>query len=103
MSAATEGLCKSSVLTPVPRCAVIKSKGGVMELEDLASHTSSHVEPISYSYGGKNGVTLHECPPNGQGIVALIALGIIEILEEDGVVDLKKAGHNSAIWLHTLM
>lgn len=29
---------------------LIKSKGGVMELEDLAAHTSTLVEPIKYTY-----------------------------------------------------
>jgi gamma-glutamyltranspeptidase / glutathione hydrolase len=37
---------------------VIKSKGGVMELEDLAKHTSDFVEPIRYTYGGE--VTVYE-------------------------------------------
>jgi gamma-glutamyltranspeptidase/glutathione hydrolase len=40
---------------------VIKSKGGVMELEDLARHTSSFVEPIKYAYGGE--VTVYEVRP----------------------------------------
>lgn len=37
---------------------LIKSKGGKMELEDLANHTTSIVEPIKYTYG--NDVTLYE-------------------------------------------
>jgi gamma-glutamyltranspeptidase / glutathione hydrolase len=37
---------------------VIKSKGGVMELEDLARHASEFVEPIRYTYGGE--VTIYE-------------------------------------------
>ena len=37
---------------------VIKSKGGVMELEDLAKHASEFVEPIKYTYGGE--VTIYE-------------------------------------------
>ncbi|KAM0750360.1 gamma-glutamyltranspeptidase [Meredithblackwellia eburnea MCA 4105] len=82
---------------------LVQSKGGVMTLEDLKSHSTTSVEPITYSYGGPDGVTLHECPPNGQGIIALIALGIIEQIEESGKVDLTKAEHNGAIWLHTLI
>ena len=39
------------------------------------------------------GVTVHELPPNGQGLAALIALNILS--ELDGV-DLKSLGHNSA-------
>lgn len=37
---------------------LIKSKGGVMELEDLANHTSTFVEPIKYTYS--NEVTVYE-------------------------------------------
>ena len=37
---------------------LIKSNGGKMELEDLANHTSSIVEPIKYTYA--NDVTLYE-------------------------------------------
>ena len=32
---------------------LIQSKGGVMELEDLAKHESSFVEPIKYTYAGE--------------------------------------------------
>lgn len=74
-----------------------------MSLEDLATHTTTPVSPISYNYGGAEGVTLHECPPNGQGITALIALGILDVLEEDGIVDMSKLAHNGTAWLHTLM
>ena len=44
---------------------LIKSKGGVMELEDLAKHDTDWVEPISYTFNDE--VTVYECPPNGQG------------------------------------
>ena len=54
---------------------VIKEAGGCMSLEDLASHTSTWEEPISVTY---HGLRVHECPPNGQGITALIALNILE-------------------------
>ena len=43
------------------------------------------------------GVTVHEIPPNGQGLTALIALNILS--ELDGV-DLGSLGHNSAEYLH---
>jgi gamma-glutamyltranspeptidase len=54
---------------------VIKEAGGCLSLEDLASHTSTWEEPISVTY---RGVRVYECPPNGQGITALIALNILE-------------------------
>ena len=49
--------------------------GGAMTASDLAAHASDWVEPLQLDY---RGYTVHELPPNGQGIAALIALGIIE-------------------------
>ncbi|KAJ7024451.1 gamma-glutamyltranspeptidase [Mycena alexandri] len=81
---------------------LIKSKGGVMKLDDLARHETSFVEPIKYTYA--NEVTLHECPPNGQGLTALIALGILESLQERGIIKpLSQMEHNSAEYLHVLI
>jgi gamma-glutamyltranspeptidase / glutathione hydrolase len=37
---------------------LVQSKGGVLELEDLANHRTDLVEPIQYTYA--NGVTLYE-------------------------------------------
>lgn len=51
------------------------ANGGVLRADDLAAHRADWVEPISGDY---HGYTVHELPPNGQGIVALIALGILE-------------------------
>ena len=45
-----------------------------MTLADLAAHTDEWVAPLSVDY---RGYRLHEIGPNGQGIVALIALGIL--------------------------
>ncbi|MCW5942453.1 MAG: gamma-glutamyltransferase family protein [Fimbriimonadaceae bacterium] len=52
-----------------------RSEGGVLELQDLAAHEGEWVEPIGLDYAGHR---LHEIPPNGQGIAALMALGILE-------------------------
>lgn len=57
---------------------VIRASGGCMSLDDLASHTSTWEEPISVDY---RGYRVYECPPNGQGITALIALNILEGFE----------------------
>ena len=51
------------------------ANGGAMLAADLSAHRADWVDPISIDY---RGYTLHEIPPNGQGIVALIALGILE-------------------------
>ncbi len=55
--------------------SVISEAGGCMSMDDLASHTSTWEEPISVSY---RGLRVYECPPNGQGLTALIALKILE-------------------------
>ncbi len=55
--------------------AVIHEAGGCMSVEDLASHVSTWEQPISVDY---RGYRVYECPPNGQGITALIALNILE-------------------------
>ena len=54
---------------------VIQEAGGVLSLDDLASHASTWEEPIFVDY---RGYRVYECPPNGQGVTALIALNILE-------------------------
>jgi gamma-glutamyltranspeptidase/glutathione hydrolase len=54
---------------------VIKEAGGCMSADDLASHVSTWETPLSVEY---RGLRVYECPPNGQGITALIALNILE-------------------------
>ena len=52
--------------------------GGAMKASDFAAYRPEWVKPISQSYAGHE---LHEIPPNGQGIAALIALGILKNLD----------------------
>jgi gamma-glutamyltranspeptidase / glutathione hydrolase len=54
---------------------VIREAGGCMSMEDLASHTSTWERPIFINY---RGLHVYQCPPNGQGITALLALNILE-------------------------
>jgi gamma-glutamyltranspeptidase/glutathione hydrolase len=49
--------------------------GGSITARDLANYKPEWVTPMAQNY---RGYTLHEIPPNGQGIAALIALGILE-------------------------
>jgi gamma-glutamyltranspeptidase/glutathione hydrolase len=48
--------------------------GGNLMASDFAAYQPEWVKPIAKDY---RGYTLHEIPPNGQGIAALIALGIL--------------------------
>ena len=54
---------------------VIKQAGGCMTIGDLAEHTSTWETPISVTYRNSR---VYECPPNGQGLTALIALNLLE-------------------------
>lgn len=90
---------------------VIKDKGGFLELEDLKHHQetgSEPVEPISLKFIGQglgdDGLELWEHPPNGQGIVALMALGILQELEKQGSIPtFKPDDFNTAPYLHAII
>ncbi|MBT3345626.1 MAG: gamma-glutamyltransferase family protein [Gemmatimonadetes bacterium] len=61
--------------------------GGALTAQDLAAHEPEWVTPLQLDYRGQS---LHEIPPNGQGITAQIALGILRHfdlgdLDPDGV------------------
>ena len=55
--------------------AFMKRVGGFLSYQDLASHKSDWVEPVSTNYRGYD---VWELPPNGQGIAALQILNILE-------------------------
>ncbi|SCU85714.1 LAFA_0D17304g1_1 [Lachancea sp. 'fantastica'] len=78
----------------------VAQRGGLLSREDLSSHETTFVDPI---YLDVLGHRIWETPPNSQGLVALLALGIIQELHEDGVVDLYKLKHNSTEYLHLLI
>jgi gamma-glutamyltranspeptidase/glutathione hydrolase len=48
--------------------------GGFLSQEDFTSHRSTWDTPISAAYRGH---TVYECPPNGQGLTALLGLNIL--------------------------
>lgn len=58
--------------------AFSNAHGGVMTQTDLASHRADWCGTISKGF---DGATLHEIPPNGQGIAALSALGMLNHTE----------------------
>ena len=55
--------------------AVVKEAGGCLAESDLAMHTSTWDTPISVLH---HGLRIWECPPNGQGLAALLALNLLE-------------------------
>ena len=58
-----------------------RANGGAHTANDFAAHECEWVEPLALDY---RGVTVHEIPPNGQGIAALIALGILDSFDLAG-------------------
>ncbi|ERS96030.1 gamma-glutamyltransferase [Sporothrix schenckii ATCC 58251] len=101
--------------------AVSKAAGGMMTLEDLKYHASLPPdihEALSIPLGSiqaaasgttdrstdASGLRLWEHPPNGQGIVALLTIGILEELERTGKIPhLRSMQHNSAAYLHAVV
>jgi len=65
--------------------ATVKGLGGFLDEGDLAAVSTDWVEPIGTNY---RGVRLLEIPPNGQGITALIQLGILDRISPEGVAPL---------------
>ncbi|KAJ1552107.1 hypothetical protein HK405_012645, partial [Cladochytrium tenue] len=82
---------------------VLTDLGGNMTLADLAEHTSTVVEPISYNFDN-GAVTVHECPPNGQGITALMALGLLDAFQDSGAMPrIENLAHNGVDHLHVVI
>jgi gamma-glutamyltranspeptidase/glutathione hydrolase len=69
-------------------------QGGFLTYEDMAKHTSEWVTPVSVNYRGYD---VYELPPNGQGIIALEMLNLLE------GYDLRSMEFGSAEYLHTLI
>ncbi len=74
--------------------ATFASHGGTMTAADMSGFNGEWVDPISTTY---HGWTVHELPPNGQGIAALEMLNIMETFP------LAEYGHNSTRALHAMI
>ena len=66
----------------------LRDLGGVHSVEDFAAQKSIYVDPICSSYQGHD---IHECPPNGQGVIALLIMKILERFEHtDGLSEVDR-------------
>jgi len=76
--------------------AFARAGGGALTTEDLSGFSPQWVEPLQQAFAGHE---LHEIPPNGQGITALICLGILqhtplaEMAAQPGGLDTSAAQH----------
>ncbi|KKA18424.1 Gamma-glutamyltransferase [Rasamsonia emersonii CBS 393.64] len=100
----------------------VQDRGGFLSLEDLQFHLetgSQEVDALSLTFDARHllqqhehqekgympeTVRLWEHPPNGQGIVALMALGIMQQLARTGRIrPFSRADHNSVEYLHAVI
>lgn len=70
-----------------------RKTGGYLRKEDLAAYKAQWVEPITTNYRGYD---VWEIPPNGHGIVVLMALNILEGMD-------LSAGHDDPETAHKIM
>jgi len=57
--------------------ATATSHGGLLSQDDLANHSAAWVDPLSSDY---RGTVVAQCPPNSQGLTALIELNLSELV-----------------------
>jgi gamma-glutamyltranspeptidase/glutathione hydrolase len=72
----------------------MEANGGFLSYQDLASHQSSWVKPVSVNYRGYD---VWELPPNGQGIAALQILNIL------GLHDVAAMGFGTSAYIHLFL
>jgi len=71
-----ESFYNGNIAKQIATCS--EKEGGLLTSEDLKSHKPLWVEPISVKYRGYD---IWEIPPNGQGLAALVAFGILNRFE----------------------
>ncbi len=72
----------------------MKAQSGFLSYDDLSSHKSEWVEPLSANYRGYD---LWELPPNGQGTAALQIMNLLE------GYDISSMGFGSEDYIHTFV
>jgi gamma-glutamyltranspeptidase/glutathione hydrolase len=75
--------------------ATVRRMGGTLSMEDLAQHSSEEVTPLCVEFEDH---VVWELPPNGQGLVALLCLSVLN----QKMDSLRRLKHNSADYLHLL-
>lgn len=64
---------------------VLQSMGGAHTADDFSAHAGQYVTPISTTFRGR---TVFECPPNGQGVIALLMMQALERLDVSSLAPL---------------
>ena len=67
--------------------AKLQSMGGFHTADDFSNTAASFVTPISADYKGH---TIWECPPNGQGVAALVLIKMIEHFDLEAMNDVDR-------------
>lgn len=77
LDAVAEGGADAFYAGPIAEdiAATLQARGGLMTVDDLAACHTTAVAPVLRDYKGH---TIAELPPNGQGLIALVMLGILE-------------------------
>ncbi|MFQ5565879.1 MAG: gamma-glutamyltransferase family protein, partial [Paracoccaceae bacterium] len=75
--------------TAASMVARLQELGGLHTAEDFATARGEYVDPISVEFRGHR---VHECPPNGQGVIALLLLNIMSEIAvgESGPITLER-------------